>query len=398
MKKIMKRLVALALVSVCVLITVTGCGSSDTSSKQGKSAKIGVALYQDAGGAVTAVKSYLSSLEEGLNVEFTYTVLSQMDEATNLTKIQELISSGVDGIICTMDLGMTSIIKECEDAGVYIGGYLSDYDTSFNSAYDKVFKNDYFVGTAADGKTPEEVDGGTVMFESLMEYNEANPDAPITHVSMVIFPSWAFPTQGTASTQFIAAIDEYNKTASTPITVDPLNEETDVLPFSPLDSTYFQKHPGIQAIMSFAAGTAFVYPTMVSAGVDSDIRLFTSGYEGGEDVNFGTSGTKTYQQLIFTQVESITFPLVLILNKINEATYSDQPETAERVSSSPIILNSDDDMNIFKEKSIYYKGEASKAMFTAEEVLDMTAYANEKATYAKLKEILSRMTIEDIAQ
>ena len=90
---------------------------------------------------------------------------------------------------------------------------------------------------------------------------------------MAIFPSWAFPAQATAADQFVATVDEYNKTAETPITVDPLDEEVDVLNFAPLDSTYFSKHPDTQAIMSFAAGTSFVYPTMVSAGVDSDIKL-----------------------------------------------------------------------------------------------------------------------------
>ena len=220
--------------------------SADTGSApavEGKKCTIGVAFYTDTGFAVDSTKAYLESLSDTLNVKFTYTVLTQTDEAANLTKIQELISSNVDGIICTMDLGMPSIIQECEAAGVYLGGYLCDYDTSYNTSYDQVFKSEYFVGTATDGQNPDDVTIGNTMLDSLVEYNERNADAPITHVSMAIFPVWAFPAQSTGAEQFVAAVEEYNKTAETQITVDPLDEESDVLAFAPIDTTYFQSMP-----------------------------------------------------------------------------------------------------------------------------------------------------------
>ena len=362
---------------------------------EGKDCTIGVAFYTDTGFAVDSTKAYLESLSDTLNVKFTYTVLTQTDEAANLTKIQELISSNVDGIICTMDLGMTSIIQECEAAGVYLGGYLCDYDTSYNTAYDQVFKSDYFVGSAVDGQSPDDVTIGTTMFDSLIEYNERNADAPITHVSMAIFPVWAFPTQQVGAEQFVAAVEAYNETAETPITVDPLNEESDVLAFAPLDTTYFAKHADSQAIISFAAGSAFVYPTMVQAGVDSSMKLFTTGFDGGEDVNFGTSGNGTYQQIMVTAPESITYPLVLLLNKINGVSFSDQPAEAERVSSAQYLVNSDEDMASFQ-KSCFFTKDAANAMYTPQDVLNMTAFGNPNATYADLKGILSTMTIDSI--
>ena len=207
----------------------------------------------------------------------------------------------------------------------------------------------------------------------MIEYNESHADAPLTHVSMAIFPSWAFPAQATAADQFVATVDEYNKTAETPITVDPLDEEVDVLNFAPLDSTYFSKHPDTQAIMSFAAGTSFVYPTMVSAGVDSDIKLFTTGYEGGEESNFGSAGNQTYQQVIVTGVETIVYPLVLLLNKINETEFVDMPEKAERISTEQYIVNSDEDMERFCKILLYTTADVSAAAYTPEDVLNMTA-------------------------
>ncbi len=410
MKNAVKKFAALMLagaMSVSMMACGSSAGSTSTQSaaetaegaakteKAGKNCTIGVAFYQDNGPATEATKVYLDNMSDTLNCKSKYTVLSQTDEGVNLTKIQELIASGVDGIICTMDSGTAAIVDECEAANVYIGGYLCDYDISYTQAYDDVFKNDHFVGTAIDGYAPDNVVVGQQMFDSLLEYNERNADAPITHVSLAIFPVWAFPAQTLAAQQFIAAVDEYNKTADVQITCDPLNEETDVLAFSPMDSTYFAKHEGIQAIMSFAAGTGFVYPVMVQTGNDKNIKLFTTGFDGGEEKNFGTAGNGTYQQNCVTAVETITYPLVLLLNKINGAEFADQPEDAERVSCDQFIMNSDEDMAAF-EKSIYFTANASDALFTPEEVLNMTAYANPDATYEQLKNAVSTLTVDSL--
>lgn len=390
----MKTINKITAVAMAGVMSVSMMGAVKVQAAEGKNCTIGVAFYQDTGLAVDATKAYLESMADTLNVEFKYTVLTQTDEAVNLTKMQELISSGVDGIISTMDLGSVSIVQECEAAGVYLAGYLCDYETSFTSAYDQVFKNEYFLGTASDGPCGEEIVGGYDFFDSLIEYNERAQE-PITHVSLALFPSWAFPSQQVMADQFMEKVEEYNKDAENPITVDPLNEETDVLQFAPLDSTYFAKHEGIQAIMGFAAGTAFIYPTMVAAGVDKDIKLFTSGYEGGETENFGSNGTGTFQQNTVCAVESINYPLVLLLNKINGVEFADQPQEAERRSVASIIVNSDEDMAKF-ESSLYATADVAAALYTGEDVLNMTAYANPDATYADLTETLNHMTIDDL--
>ena len=359
-------------------------------SAEPKKATIGVCFYQDTGKAPNATKAFLESLADTLNVEFKYGTFTQTDEAANLTKVQELIASGVDGIIGTMDLGTQSILSECEAAGIYYAGYLCDFDTSYTTAYDDVFGNSNFLGTVVDGHAPDDVNIGDQFFDSLIEYNERNADAPLTHVSMAVFPVWAFPAQTTAAEQFVADVEEYNKTAETPITVDPL-EEVDVLNFAPLDSTYFSKHPDTQAIMSFAAGTSFVYPTMVSAGVDSDIKLFTTGADGGEETNFGSAGTQTYQQIAFTGAESIVYPLVLMLNKINDTEFADMPEKAERISTELYIVNSDEDMELYV-NSLYNTADAANAAYTPEDVLNMTAFGNPDATYAGLVEAVQTLT------
>lgn len=385
--KTSKKIMALALTGALAASSV----SMVSVSAEPKKATIGVCFYQDTGKAPNATKAFLESLADTLNVEFKYGTFTQTDEAANLTKVQELIASGVDGIIGTMDLGTQSILSECEAAGIYYAGYLCDFDTSYTTAYDDVFGNSNFLGTVVDGHAPDDVNIGDQFFDSLIEYNERNADAPLTHVSMAVFPVWAFPAQTTAAEQFVADVEEYNKTAETPITVDPLDEEVDVLNFAPLDSTYFSKHPDTQAIMSFAAGTSFVYPTMVSAGVDSDIKLFTTGADGGEETNFGSAGTQTYQQIAFTGAESIVYPLVLMLNKINDTEFADMPEKAERISTELYIVNSDEDMELYV-NSLYNTADAANAAYTPEDVLNMTAFGNPDATYAGLVEAVQTLT------
>lgn len=385
--KTSKKIMALALTGALAASSV----SVVSVSAEPKKATIGVCFYQDTGKAPNATKAFLESLADTLNVEFKYGTFTQTDEAANLTKVQELIASGVDGIIGTMDLGTQSILSECEAAGIYYAGYLCDFDTSYTTAYDDVFGNSNFLGTVVDGHAPDDVNIGDQFFDSLIEYNERNADAPLTHVSMAVFPVWAFPAQTTAAEQFVADVEEYNKTAETPITVDSLDEEVDVLNFAPLDSTYFSKHPDTQAIMSFAAGTSFVYPTMVSAGVDSDIKLFTTGADGGEETNFGSAGTQTYQQIAFTGAESIVYPLVLMLNKINDTEFADMPEKAERISTELYIVNSDEDMELYV-NSLYNTADAANAAYTPEDVLNMTAFGNPDATYAGLVEAVQTLT------
>lgn len=385
--KTSKKIMALALTGALAASSV----SVVSVSAEPKKATIGVCFYQDTGKAPNATKAFLESLADTLNVEFKYGTFTQTDEAANLTKVQELIASGVDGIIGTMDLGTQSILSECEAAGIYYAGYLCDFDTSYTTAYDDVFGNSNFLGTVVDGHAPDDVNIGDQFFDSLIEYNERNADAPLTHVSMAVFPVWAFPAQTTAAEQFVADVEEYNKTAETPITVDPLDEEVDVLNFAPLDSTYFSKHPDTQAIMSFAAGTSFVYPTMVSDGVDSDIKLFTTGADGGEETNFGSAGTQTYQQIAFTGAESIVYPLVLMLNKINDTEFADMPEKAERISTELYIVNSDEDMELYV-NSLYNTADAANAAYTPEDVLNMTAFGNPDATYAGLVEAVQTLT------
>ena len=362
MKNTVKKAVAF-LMALVMILSLAACGSekpAETASTAApdqtvsfKKTKIGVALYHDSGYYTENVKTYLSALGKAMNVEFIYTVLTQTDEAINLTKVQELIAAGSEGIILTLDMGTPTILSECAAANVYVAGFLCDFNTSYNLSYDEVFKNPTFLGTAADGPCGDDLRAGYDFFDSLMEYNERHPDAPLQHVSMVTFPAWAFPVQQVFVQQFTEKIDAYNETAEKPITLDPLDEAVDVLPFIPLDSTYFAKHDGIDAIFCFADGFTFVYPTMVASGINGAIKLFCAGYGEGSDQNFGSKGNGTFQQEVVSAIEAVIYPVVLLVNKINGVSFPEQ-------------------------------------------VANMTAVANPSATYADLVAIMDQMTMDNI--
>lgn len=421
MKKKFLKLSALMMVVIMVL-SMTACGSStpkdgteatgstspkdeteasgSTSPKDGteasadfKKAKIAVALYEDSTEFSKGMQNYISYLGEAMNAEITFALFSQQDEAANVTTAQQLISSGVDGIIGTTDVGTASIVKECEAAGVYYASYLCDLNTSYNNAYEDVFGSDMFLGAVSDGPCADKTTMADIYFDSLIGYNEAHPDAQLTHVSMTIFPIWAFPVQTACAQKFVELVDEYNKTAETPITVDPLDEAVDVLQFAPLDSTYFSKHADIDAIISFADGGVFVYPTMIAAGVDSKIKLFTAGFSKENTVNFGSNGTQTFQQEMGAPIEAVAYPLVLMVNKLNDAQFSDMPKEAERVDSSLLVANSDETIEKMM-KSLYATGKSEDAFLTAEDVANLTAVANPDATYAGLVKTIQGLNLD----
>lgn len=397
MKSRLFKLSSLILAGI-MAFSLTACGGTKaTEGTEGtadfKKAKIAVALYEDSTEFAKGMQDYITYLGEAMNVEITYGLFSQQDEAANVATAQQLISSGVDGIIGTTDVGTASIIKECEAANVFYASYLCDCNTSFNTAHDEVFGSEKFLGAVADGYCADKTTAANVYFDSLMGYNEAHPDAPLTHLAMTIFPEWAWPAQAACAQKFTELIDEYNKTAETQITLDPLDEAVDVLQFAPVDSTYFSKHAGIDGIISFADGATFVYPTMVSSGVDKTIKLFSSGFSKDLAANFGSEGTQTFQQVMGPPIDSVAYPLVLMVNAINGVQFSDAPEKAERIDSSLLVANSDESMAKMM-KYLYATYEPKDAFLTAEDIVNLTAIANPDATYAGLVETIQGLNLD----
>ena len=379
MKKTLRKIISIVLTAGMALscAALAGCGGGS-----GAKVKIGIGLYQDQGPAVTATREFLKGISEELNCEFTYVTLSQTDEAANKTAAQQLISSGCKGLILTMDSATEAILEECEKAGVYLGGYLADYETSF----DKVKDNPNFVGTVVDGRY-----SGTEWGEEIAEriINDG-----YKNIGMIKFPSFAFPHQNEMDAAFRAKIDEYNKTAadSEKITVQA---ETTELMFQPLSADYFSANPNIDAIYGMCAGVDFIYPTLTQNN-KTNIKLYTAGFSVDDSVlnNFGTSGNGCFQELVFSNVEAITYPLVMLLNKIEGKEFEDAPSEAQRVDSSQIRITNNEELDTVKEKSMYYTGKFENSFLTASEVSELLA--KNGGTHENLVKAVQSMSMEDL--
>lgn len=379
MKKTLRKIISLVLTAGMALscAALAGCGGGS-----GAKIKIGIGLYQDQGPAVTATREFLKGISEELNCEFTYVTLSQTDEAANKTAAQQLISSGCKGLILTMDSATEAILEECEKAGVYLGGYLADYETSF----DKVKDNPNFVGTVVDGRY-----SGTAWGEEIAEriINDG-----YKNIGMIKFPSFAFPHQNEMDAAFRAKIEEYNKTAADDEKITVQAETTELM-FQPLSADYFSANPNIDAIFGMCAGVDFIYPTLTQNN-KTNIKLYTAGFSVDDSVlgNFGTSGNGCFQELVFSNVEAIVYPLVMLLNKIEGKEFEDAPSEAQRVDSSQIRITNNEELDTVKEKSMYYTGKFENSFLTASEVSDLLA--KNGGTHEGLVKVVQSMSMEDL--
>lgn len=379
MKTNLKKIISLVITAGILLscLALVGCNGGN-----GEKVKIGIGLYQDQGPAVTATREFLKGISEELNCEFVYVTLSQTDEAANKTAAQQLISSGCKGLILTMDSATEAILEECQKAGIYLGGYLTDYELSF----DKVKDNPNFVGTVVDGRYT-----GTAWGEEIAEriINEG-----YKNIGMIKFPSFAFPHQNEMDTAFRAKIDEYNQTAADADKITVQAETTELM-FQPLSADYFSANPDIDAIFGMCAGVDFIYPTLTQNN-KTNIKLYTAGFSVDDSVlnNFGTSGNGCFQELVFSNVEAIVYPLVMLLNKIEGTEFSDNPTEAQRVDSSQIRITNNEELDTVKEKSMYYTGKFEDSFLSASDVSALLA--KNGGTHEELVKAVQSMAMENL--
>lgn len=379
MKTNLKKIISLVITAGILLscLALVGCNGGN-----GEKVKIGIGLYQDQGPAVTATREFLKGISEELNCEFVYVTLSQTDEAANKTAAQQLISSGCKGLILTMDSATEAILEECQKAGIYLGGYLTDYELSF----DKVKDNPNFVGTVVDGRYT-----GTAWGEEIAEriINEG-----YKNIGMIKFPSFAFPHQNEMDAAFRAKIDEYNQTAADADKITVQAETTELM-FQPLSADYFSANPDIDAIFGMCAGVDFIYPTLTQNN-KTNIKLYTAGFSVDDSVlnNFGTSGNGCFQELVFSNVEAIVYPLVMLLNKIEGTEFSDNPTEAQRVDSSQIRITNNEELDTVKEKSMYYTGKFEDSFLSASDVSALLA--KNGGTHEELVKAVQSMAMENL--
>lgn len=365
-----KKVAALALASVMSISLLAGCGAKGGSDDASGNPhhKIGVGYYTDNGAALVAIKAYLEGIKDDLNCEFEVFTISTYDENANLTKVQEMISAGYEGIIMSADMGSGSILAECEKAGVYVAGYLCDYNESFYTNYDAVFGSEYFLGTINDGEFDK-----TAYVEEISNDIISNG---YKKVGLITFPSWAYPLQAEIARMMMEKFDaagiEY---------VDPIE-----LSFTTLSDgapTYLDDNKDIDCVFSICAGANFVYPDLVAAG-RTDLPLYTAGFEGKADMeNFRGRGNGMFRSICCTPTEGIAYAIVLMVDKLNGAKFDDAPATPERLPITQYVILSDEEMDAMSQ-TIYCTGNYEDSVLKGDAVKNLCKSFNDQATYADL--------------
>lgn len=378
------RKILVVLSKLALLLMLTACGTDTTSTNEGdrgerdfdySNIKIGFLGHVQSGETLDALTAYLDSISEEVGFSYEYVVGSSYDEQTNLTAAQNLIASGVDGIITTLDSGAEAILQEAESAGVYLAGFLNDMDSSF----DELKSSEYYLGNVCDGLY-DNASIGEKAAELIIADGKKN-------VGVVSFPLNYFPQKAGAIESFINEIEEHNKNTGDQIEI----YDTEILSFTALEDNYFNNHPDIDSIFSLASG--FVHPTMVSAG-KTDVSLYSTGFKIDDYEAFEAGEIRL---MTLSNIEAVVYPLSMMLNEITGMPYEDKPHEAERVDTSILFITNMDELNTLAEKSLYYTADIENAFISAKDFTQYLTTHNPNANYSDLKEDLMKMSIEDLA-
>lgn len=378
-KKLMSILLAGAMV-----VGMAGCGkgTGTTADKNNEGAsgfdfsgvKIGILGYHQSGEVLDGLTAYMDKLSEEIGFEYEYVVGSSYDEQTNITSVQNLLSSGCNGIIYCMDSGTTTIVEECASAEVYLAGWECDFENSF----DEIKNNPYFLGNVCDGKYDNSEIGEMAAQLAI--------DDGCRNIGIVTFPSIYYPHTTEAVDGFKTVIEKYNETAEEKIEL----YDTQELSFTELEDTYFSTYPEVDGILGLASG--FVYPTMVRTG-HTDVKLYGTGIKKDENDAFRNGEIRMGT---LANIEAVSYPLALLLNQICGTQFADKPETAQRVDTAVAFVTSTEELDALNENSMLYTANADDSLISVEEFKEyLTAY-NENASYEVLTARLLEMDMQAI--
>lgn len=186
----LKKLVSTVLVCAMTLSLLAGCGSSSTSSSgstQGTDVSaeaggesediivsedaptIGVVFYSKTDSLGASVYSLVNTAAKELGVNVKWEI-GALDNDTQISQVQNLISAGVDGIMIIPLANTVSqkVSSLCEDAGVYLSFCFRNITD--DSIKETVTANPYFVGMVSE----DEQGAGEHLVQSLTSQGRTN--------------------------------------------------------------------------------------------------------------------------------------------------------------------------------------------------------------------------------
>ncbi len=397
----MKRVLAMLVVAV-MMFSMIGCGASGgkgtDGAQGGKTYKIAVLSFDTSGALYDASCAYLDYLAEELGFEYEY-VNGGFSSQEQISTAETYLAQGYRGIILNQDMGAAEAILDlCEDYDAYLGGYWCDFANSIyatGAPNMNVLQNERFVGSAIDGHSGCE-NTAEAMFDAIVKQDGH------TEVGIAVMPVAWYPLQvSTGVNHFMELVDEYNagdkaETNGTPVTVVQTGKDADGNPmyYEEVDgismsfSSSFFTNNKMTACASFAS-SSFTYNALIES--KADISLYATGWENTYIESFGSKGQ--IKQITVSPVESIIFPVVQMIDRLNGYAYEDVPSGeavfGKLVDTDQIYITGDEGLEAFQ-KSLHSTADASSAFFSADDVKQfMLTYNGEKASFAELSAALN---------
>lgn len=415
-RNVVKRVLALAMMTMLAIGTLAGCGGSGSDSAQndggsdatvsdsaqndgGDDAAVSDSAQSDGGDEAAASNEdngkilMLSTLTSGAQYDFHMAFYEKWceelgydfelvladtfnDPDGNLSAVRNAYTSDVVGLIATVDGGLSAIMKEYPD--MWVVGYYTDLDAVFDddgTSHD-VMENEKFLGCMGDNYISGEELGKA--------YAEEVIKRGYKKVSTIIFPVYAYPKHTVADATFRAEIEAYNATASEKIEVVG---DAEVLEFKPLDAAYFLEdgHSDLDAIVGFCAGTTFIYPPLATAKADGSCQattqLVTGGFDANDDILADSGDDKTIVSICIEAPESALYPIVMLDNAIQGKMYSDYDGTPKRYTSGILMINSSEAFAAIKDNSPLWEADLSKMQLSYDDMKQYFTRYNENASY-----------------
>ncbi|MEK4059997.1 MULTISPECIES: sugar ABC transporter substrate-binding protein [Paenibacillus] len=363
----------LSVLMMLVGIVLTGCGdkADNTGGKEKDQINIGVMLYNYTDIQGQEIKSYGSYLEENFNVKFNYATVGSSEE-DHIKGLENLLASGVDGVISGYDTALEQSVSLAEEAGVYYSVALGDVDGSIAS--------DYFVGGIKQfGDNPADL--GAL-------YAEQAYRAGARNIGVTSFPEFAFldaPAIISGLTEKMKELDVDHQ-----VTIYP----TEYHSFAPENASdavtkIISEHPEVDTIFGLGSGMDFVYPAILNSS-SPGIHLLALGYNNSTSSGLASgnvlmAGTNNYTQIVANAFAQL-------YDRIHGKVYSDwQPNG--RVNY--VTLSSVEETDNFNKYVI--PSDKSKGSVTADELKQVMLSFNESATWESLQALTSR-TLPEIQQ
>lgn len=398
-----------------------------SETKSGETFKICIFTLKATGSIAESVNAFMDSIDEELQIAYEVRFAGD-DAATLLDNVQTAIAEGYQGIISMTDKGNNAAILElCEESGVYFGGTWSNQGSSLNSSeagYD-ILLSQYYVGSLADGRDDYAAEVAQYAAK-IAECYEALPEGKKEgSIGITTNPSkWTPGHQIAAQNMYETLTTEYgipDSAFATASVEKRVQEETyagtplaagtwqfpqvDVTSKS-LPGTYFQSNANLSLICSFASIT-YIEPALQTAGLHGKVKVWTCGYEAEDYLmgNFGTAGDQTYQGFRTAPIESVAFPLVIMLDKLNGNSYADREEKVESLKtsiesgdpkakfqlkgymipySSSIIVTDDAQFEAFRNGYVYGNANGGDSIVKASDLKNLMVTYRSDAVYEEL--------------